>query len=82
MANVDAVKDALLEWITGRDPDATCALLLKTDEIALLHLSLEIFQDMMEKDQGSPQEMIILGKLRKKVEGVLIQGGYGGTGRP
>lgn len=82
MANVDGVRAAILRFMETMPLDTTAALLLTAGELAVLHLSLEILQDMMERHTTEVYALAEFGSLRKKVEDVLSQAGYGGDARP
>lgn len=82
MTDPDAVQRALLEWAGSVDPDAVCLLQMDTVEIITLHYMLALVQWMLEKGKAESEPMKDLGRLRKKVEGILVQAGYGGDPRP
>lgn len=82
MTDLDAIHDALLEWAGGVDPDAICLLQLDTPGVVTLYYMLAVCQWMFEKSDDVPANLEDLGKLRKKVEGILVQAGYGGDPRP
>jgi len=82
MTDPEAIHRALLEWAGSVDPDAICLLQMKTPEVVTLHYLLALVQSLIEKAGTAPAEMGDLGSLRKKVEGILVQAGYGGDPRP
>ena len=82
MTDLDAIHTALLDWAGGVDPDAICLLSMDTGEIITLHFMLALCQWILEVDDDAPVNPQDLGKLRKKVEGILVQAGYGGDPRP
>lgn len=82
MTDPDAIQAALLDWASGKDPDAQCVLLMDTAEVVTLHYMLALCQWLLEKDGPSEVRATDLGGLRKKVEGILVQAGYGGDPRP
>lgn len=82
MTDVDAVQTALHDWIQTADLTRSCVLLMDGAEAATLHLALTIHQSIMEKGTTPTVSMEALGSLRKKVESILVQGGYGGDPRP
>ena len=81
MSNVDGVRAAVLAFLETMPLDATCALLLKTDELAVLHMSLATLQEWYERSGAHVKDMEIFGRLQHKVETVLSQAGYGGDPR-
>ena len=78
----DAIQAALLEWANEADPDAQCVLLMDTAEIITLHYMLALCQWLVETSSATGHDLRDLGTLRKKVEGILVQAGYGGDPRP
>jgi len=82
MANIEGVHAALREWIQTIDPSAKVALLLTAGEIAILHLWLESMQEAIEQSQFSGGDFEVFAMIRKKVEDLLVQAGYGGDLRP
>ncbi len=82
MTDPEAIHRALLEWAGSTDPDAICLLQMNTPEVVTLHYLLALIQSLMEKAGTSGVDMGDLGSLRKKVEGILVQAGYGGDPRP
>ena len=82
MTDLDAIHHALLDWAGGTDPDAVCVLALNTPEIITLHFMLALMQTIIEKGGSPVGDMAELGRIRKKVEGILVQAGYGGDPRP
>ena len=82
MTNPEAIHAALLEWAGSADPDAICLLQMNTPEIITLHYLLALIQSLIELAATSGVDMGDLGSLRKKVEGILVQAGYGGDPRP
>ena len=82
MTDLDAIHQALLDWAGGVDPDALCVLPMKTPEIITLHYLLALVQSIIEKGASPVGNMAELGELRKKVETILVQAGYGGDPRP
>lgn len=82
MTDPDAVQHALLAWAGGTDPDAVCLLAMNTAEVVTLHYMLALCQWLVEQSDNPQGPMNDLGQLRKKVEGILVQAGYGGDPRP
>lgn len=81
MTDVEGVRTALLTFIDKMPLDATCALLLKTDELVMLHLALSTLQSWYEQSEMREVEMETFARVRQKVEHVLSQAGYGGDQR-
>ena len=63
------------------DPDAVCLLAMTTPEVMTLHYMLALCQWLLEKNSPVPGHLRDLAALRKKVEGILVQAGYGGDPR-
>ena len=81
MSNVDGVRTALLQFMAVIPLDTKAALMLTAEELAILHLSLEIVQETMERHTSPISDLGGFGSLRQKVEAVLSQAGYGGDAR-
>ena len=82
MTDPDAIQLALLDWAGSADPDAQCVLLMDTPEIVTLHYMLALVQWLLESGDTEYGDLSDLASLRKKVEGILVQAGYGGDPRP
>lgn len=82
MTDPDAVKAALLDWAGSMNPDNVCLLQMNTGEIVTLHFMLALLQWMLESGKTVVAPMDDLGSIRKKVEKILVQAGYGGDPRP
>lgn len=82
MTDPEAIHTALLDWAGTTDPDAICLLSMNTPEIITLHYMLALVQWMLESSDNPLKGMDDLGSLRKKVEKILVQAGYGGDPRP
>lgn len=82
MTDLYAIQLALLVWAGDTDPDAVCLLAMNTAEVITLHYMLALCQWLLEKSGDVPANTEDLGELRKKVEEILVQAGYGGDPRP
>ena len=82
MTDPDAIQAALLKWAASTDPDAQCVLLMNTAEVVTLHYMLALLQWLIESGSNRFGDLSDLGSLRKKVEKILVQAGYGGDPRP
>lgn len=75
------MRSAILEFMESKQIDDDCMLILKTDELAVLHLQLAYLQEWFERSGAHTEEFEIFGRLRLRVETALSQAGYGGDPR-
>ena len=77
MTNLDGVRAAVLKFIESTPGDQSFVVVLHAHELAVLHLTLELFQEMIERSGLDASVLEGLGVARKAVESVLVQAGYG-----
>ena len=77
MTNVDGVRAAIRKYIETTPSDHSMIIMLQAHDAAILHLTLEIFQEMIERSTVDATALEGLGKAREAVEKALRQTGYG-----
>lgn len=76
MTNLADVTDSLQQWLGTADPDATCALLLKATDLAVLRGVLAFVETLGAGVAAPIVEDPGYTALRDKILDVLKQGGY------
>ena len=77
MTNLAGVRAAVLKFIESTPSNRSFVVVLHAHELAILHLTLELFQEMIERTGLDASALEGLGVARKAVEDVLRQAGYG-----
>ena len=81
MANVKGVSEEIERWLQTTDPEKQCALIFTAHELGMLHLALELVQEVIERTGGADADPEAFGPVRAKVEKLLVQAGYGGNAK-
>ena len=79
MANVAGVSEEIERWLATTDPDAACVLPLTAHELGMLHLAMELVQELLERLPDSGTDPEAFGPVRLAIERLLVKGGYGGS---